>query len=193
MHFIWCLFLFKPRWLCINFLPVLVQFKIKSAYQYLPVKELIINDRNCIHWIICETIALSYAPLKSTIALILNCTCINHRPAQFVYFILFRRIVDSLLLRAVQIIGPCTSTPTRGAEDLASHQYERVVLTVRRILLLSSAIPVPTSSHQYERAEAASSLQFRLSLSSSECCKILKPSHSLAGLCLRESISSALY
>jgi hypothetical protein len=34
---------------CINLLPVPVLFKIKSAYRYLPVKGLLINDRNCIH------------------------------------------------------------------------------------------------------------------------------------------------
>jgi hypothetical protein len=101
--------------------------------------------------IICETIAVSYAPLKSTVALILNWMCIKHRSAQFVYFILFQCLFhwNQLLLSS-----PVLVLATRGAEDLASRQYKPAVFTVRRILLLSSAIPVPASSRQYERAEA---------------------------------------
>jgi hypothetical protein len=122
--------------------------------------------------------------------------CIKHRSAQFVHFILF---AESILLSVsvswepAAAVEPHTSTPMRGAEDLSSHQYERAVFTVRRILLLSSTIPVPASSHQYERAEAATSLQFRLCNIQQRVYKIFKPSHSLAGLRLRESISSALY
>jgi hypothetical protein len=55
--------------------------------------------------IICETIALSYAPLKSTIALILNCMCIKHRSAQFVYFILFAESSEPVAAAAERRTG----------------------------------------------------------------------------------------
>jgi hypothetical protein len=88
-------------------------------------------------------------------------------------------------------VKPRTSTSTRGAEDLASHQYERAAFTVRRIRLLSSAIAVPASSRQYKQAEAVVFTVPAL-LIQQRVLQDLQPSHSLAGLRLRESVNGVL-